>query len=222
MKIRNPLLVKIVGFVLTWFAAVWMGTVNFRVRSLGPDLNPFKRDLRGRYIYAFWHETLLFPPFHHAHPNIWILISQSADGELITQACRQVGLQVVRGSRKSGGVEALLELRRVSQRGHIVVTPDGPRGPRRVFPMGVVWLAANTGLPIVPVGVGAPGAWRANSWDRFIVPRPFSGATYIIAEPVHVPENLDRKQLELYRQRVQEGMERATEAAEKFQVRNSS
>jgi lysophospholipid acyltransferase (LPLAT)-like uncharacterized protein len=216
MKIRHPLLIKALGFAIAWFVHVWIGTVRFRYRTLGPDVNPNKRGLRGHYIYAFWHETLLLPAYHYSRPDVWVLISQHADGEMIAQACRHLSLKTVRGSRKSGAVEALRELVRVSQRGHLVVTPDGPRGPRRTVEKGVVFLAAKTGLPIVPVGIGVRHAWRAKSWDRFAVPWPFSNATCVIGEPISVPENIDRKQLELYRQQVQDAMDRATEAAERW------
>lgn len=216
MKIRHPLLIKALGFAIAWLVRIWIGTMRFRYRVLGPDVNPHKRGLRGRYIYAFWHETLLLPAYHYSRPDVWVLISQHADGELIAQACRHLSLKTVRGSPKSGAVEALRELLRVSRRGHLVVTPDGPRGPRRAVQLGVVFLAAKTGLPIVAVGIGVQGAWRANSWDRFALPRPFSGAACVIAEPIYVPENVDRKQLELYRQQVQEAMDRATTAAERL------
>jgi lysophospholipid acyltransferase (LPLAT)-like uncharacterized protein len=216
MKIRNPVFLKVLGFAIAWFVRIWIGTVRFRYRALGPDVNPHKRGLKGRYIYAFWHETLLLPAYHYSRPDVWVLISQHADGEMIAQACRHLSLKVVRGSPKSRAVEALLELKRVSRQGHLVFTPDGPRGPRRTVQMGVVFLAAKTGLPIVPVGIGVQGAWRARSWDRFAVPRPFSAAACVIGEPIYVPDNVDKKQLELYRQQVQDAMDGATAAAERM------
>jgi lysophospholipid acyltransferase (LPLAT)-like uncharacterized protein len=81
-----------------------------------------------------------------------------------------------------------------------------------------VFLAAKTGLPIVAAGVAFHRAWRMHSWDRFAVPRPWSGASCVIAAPIHVPENVDRKDMELYRRMVQEAMDRATEAAERLRA----
>jgi len=70
----------------------------------------------------------------------------------------------------------------------------------------------------VPVGYAFHGAWRMNSWDRFAVPRPWSGVTCVTAAPVSVPEHVDKKQMELYRQQVQDALDRATEAAERLRA----
>ena len=218
MKIRHPVLLRALGFGIAILVRVWIGTVRYRYRPLGENVDPNRRNLRGRYIYAFWHENLLMPAYHYSRPDIWVLISQHADGELISEACRRLGFRTVRGSTTRGGAAAVRELLDVSSRGHLGVTPDGPRGPRRRVQMGLIFLAAKTGLPVVPVGYAFDGAWRMNSWDRFAVPRPWSGVTCVTAEPVSVPQRVDKKQLELYRQQVQDALDRATEAAERLRA----
>jgi lysophospholipid acyltransferase (LPLAT)-like uncharacterized protein len=218
MKIRHPVVLRALGFAVAVLVRVWIGTVRYRYRPLGENVDPNRRNLRGRYIYAFWHENLLMPAYHYSRPDIWVLISQHADGELISEACRRLGFQTVRGSTTRGGAAAVRELLDVSSRGHLGVTPDGPRGPRRQVQMGLIYLAAKTGLPIVPVGYAFHGAWRMNSWDRFAVPRPWSGVTCVTAEPVSVPQRVDKKQLELYRQQVQDALNSATEAAERLRA----
>jgi len=80
--------------------------------------------------------------------------------------------------------------------------------------MGLISLAAQTGLPIVPIGFGWSNAWRMKSWDRFAVPVPFSAAVCVTTEPIHIPETTDRDQLEGYRRVVQDAMDRATAVAE--------
>jgi lysophospholipid acyltransferase (LPLAT)-like uncharacterized protein len=218
MKIRHPVLLKMLGFAVACLVRVWISTIRFRYRALGPDVNPNKRGLTGRYIYAFWHENLLLPAYHYSRPDVHVLISQHADGELIAIASRHLRMKLIRGSKTRGGLEAVREIVRLGGRYHIAVTPDGPRGPRREVPLGLVFLAAKTGLPIVAAGVAFHCAWRMNSWDRFAVPRPWSGASCVIAEPIHVPESVDRKDMELYRRRVQDAMNRATEAAERLRA----
>jgi lysophospholipid acyltransferase (LPLAT)-like uncharacterized protein len=216
MKIRHPVLLRALGFAIAVLVRLWIGTVRYRYRPMGANMDPNGRNLRGRYIYAFWHENLLMPAYHYSRPNIWVLISQHADGELISEACRRLGFQTVRGSTTRGGATALRELLHVSARGHLGVTPDGPRGPRRQVQMGLIYLAAKTGLPIVSVGYGFDGAWRMNSWDRFAVPWPWGRVTCVTAEPIAIPEKVDKRQMEVYRQQVQDALDRATEAAERL------
>jgi lysophospholipid acyltransferase (LPLAT)-like uncharacterized protein len=99
---------------------------------------------------------------------------------------------------------------------HLAMTPDGPRGPRRRVQPGTIYLAAKTGLPIVPFGVGFAKAWRARSWDRFAVPYPYSRVTLVSAAPIDVPPELDGKALTHYRGLLEERLLHATEEAERW------
>jgi lysophospholipid acyltransferase (LPLAT)-like uncharacterized protein len=216
MKIRHPLLLKVVGFVIACLVRIWIGTVRYRYRPIGPDLTPHRKDLGGRYLYAFWHENMLLPAYHYARADIWVLISQHADGEMIAEACRHLGFRVVRGSATRGGVKAVRQMLRLSEHGHLAITPDGPRGPRRQVQTGLIYLAARTGLPIVVGGMSFRRPWRMNSWDRFALPRPWSSATCVTVPPVVVPADADKEQLEAYRRRVEEALLWASDVAEQW------
>jgi lysophospholipid acyltransferase (LPLAT)-like uncharacterized protein len=181
---------------------------------MGANYDPNRPSFQGRYLYAFWHENILVPAYHYARRDIHVLISEHADGRMIAEACRHLGFRVVRGSATRGGARAVRQMWRRSRSAHLAITPDGPRGPRRRVQPGVVYLAALTGLPIVPFGIAFTRAWRMNSWDRFAVPCPWSEAVCVTAEPIHVPENVRKDQLEHYRQKVEDAMNAATEAAE--------
>jgi lysophospholipid acyltransferase (LPLAT)-like uncharacterized protein len=170
--------------------------------------------MRGRYLYAFWHENMLLLAYLYARADVCVLISQHADGELIADVCRHLGLRTVRGSTTRGSVEALRRMLRLARKGHLAITPDGPRGPRRRVQPGVVYLAARTGLPIVPVGVGYRRAWRTRSWDRLALPCPFSLGICVTEEPITVPPGADRQALAEYVRRLEEALHRATEIAE--------
>jgi lysophospholipid acyltransferase (LPLAT)-like uncharacterized protein len=98
--------------------------------------------------------------------------------------------------------------------GHLAITPDGPRGPRRQVQPGVVYLAARLGLPIVPFGVGYDRPWRAKSWDRFAVPRPASRAVLLTDQSISVPPDTGSTMLEDYRLRVESTLLRLTGVAE--------
>ena len=213
MKIRHPGLIRVLGFVVACVVRVWMATLRYRYHPVGPSVEPTQEGGE-RYIYAFWHENMLLPAYRYARADIWVLISQHADGQLIAEACRHLKFRLVRGSTTRGGAEAVRQMLRVSAQAHLAITPDGPRGPRRQVQPGLVYLAAKTGLPIVPIGIAFHRAWRLRSWDRFALPHPWSGAECVTAEPIRVPEGADKEQLEAYRRRVEEAMSRATAAAE--------
>jgi lysophospholipid acyltransferase (LPLAT)-like uncharacterized protein len=216
MKLRQPWLIKAAGFSAAVALRLWLGTLHYRYRPLGPNVDPKRPDCRQRYIYAFWHENLLLPAYHYGRSDVHVLISQHADGELIAEVCRHLGFRTVRGSTARHGVEALRRLLKLGRAAHLGITPDGPRGPRRQVQPGLVYVAAKTGLPIVPTGFAYDRPWRARSWDRFAVPRPWSRATCVTAEPIRVPAEASRPQLEAYRRQVEDALLRAGDAAERL------
>ena len=211
MKIRHPGLIGLAAFVASWVIRMWMGTLRFRIVYLDGKKHPTNARV-DPHIYAFWHEALLFPTVFKARANI--LISQHADGELIARVCKHLGAGAVRGSTRRGGLAGLMGMALHAKSSHLLITPDGPRGPRRRFQIGAVLLASMTGLPLVPVGLTFAPAWRAPSWDRLLVPKPFGGAYGVIGVPLVVPPNLGRHDLERICLQVEEEMARLTEAAE--------
>jgi lysophospholipid acyltransferase (LPLAT)-like uncharacterized protein len=216
MKIRNRWLIKALGFLAALLVRVWVGTVRYRYRPLGASMDPHQPHFDGRYIYAFWHENILLPAYQYGRPDIYVLISEHADGELIAEACRHLRFRLVRGSTTRRGVKAVRQMIQLAQKNHLAVTPDGPRGPRRQVQAGLVYLAARTGLPIVPMGIAWRRAWRMRSWDRFALPVPWSLASLVTTEPIRVPQTVDKVELERYRKQVEQALEHATAVAERM------
>jgi len=190
MKRRNRWLVPYIAAVVALFIRLWMSTM--RTRMVAADGKEHPEDpARNRYLYAFWHEGLLAPLA--TRPKIRVLISQHTDGEVIAQICQRLGIGVIRGSTARGGCQALLGMiRDQDETTHLGITPDGPRGPRRQLKPGVVMIASQSGLPIVPVGIGFARAWRFASWDRFALPIPGSTMVGVVGEPITVPRDLER------------------------------
>lgn len=215
MKIRHPWLIRATSWTAAWVIRCGMATISYRYRPLGPNLDPGLTSLQGRYIYAFWHENMLLPVRFYSGLGIRVLISQHADGQMIAEVCERFGFRPIRGSSTRGGVEAVRQMLREGQVGHLAITPDGPRGPRRKVQPGVIYLAARTGLPIVPAGFGSQRPWRLESWDRFAIPRPFTRGTCVTLEPIRVPGS-DHERLEPWRQQVEWAINRATELAEQW------
>jgi hypothetical protein len=148
-------------------------------------------------IYVVWHsQILVLPPLYARrwarHFRVRALTSPSRDGELMARFLVSFGFDIVPGSSSRGGVEALRRLARSLRDGwHVVVVPDGPRGPKEVVKPGVVGLARLTGAPIVPVAVGMSTQWRLRSWDGFGIPKPFARCVVLMGKPVRVPREAD-------------------------------
>src|SRR5919107_1839363 len=163
MKIEHPILVRAVGASGAWLVRRLVGTTRFHFRYDDPMVNPeVARRTGQRYIYAFYHEVMLFPAYYWAWPDMQILISDHRDGELITQVVRRLGFGVVRGSTTRGGARALREMSHRVDRGHLCVTPDGPKGPRRHVHQGLAFLSRPT-----PTGRRSKSAaWRSSGGCR--------------------------------------------------------
>lgn len=217
MQLRHPLAIRVVATIVAVLIRVWLWTT--RVRIVTGDGLPHPIDpATQRFIYAFWHEAMLGPIA--VRPKARVLISQHRDGELIAQVCQRLGMGAIRGSTARGGSQALLEMIRGDADGaHLAITPDGPRGPRRELKPGVVMVASQSGLAIVPVGVGFTRAWRAGSWDRFAVPIPFSTLVGVIGSPIEVPKHLDRPAMQHFQQLVEKQLCELTEQAEDWALR---
>jgi lysophospholipid acyltransferase (LPLAT)-like uncharacterized protein len=209
MKIRNPRLVKIAGYVLARSGRLLIRTMTGGYTPLGPNVNASEYAGPDRFLYSIWHENLLLPAVAFGHSSVAVLASKHADGQLIATVARYMGMRVVVGSSNRGGTEALRQLVDPDAPWrHLAVTPDGPRGPRRLVKPGIIYVAAKTGMKIVPSGIACPRSWRLKSWDRFVIPKPFSHAIGVSAEPISVPPTVGANDLEPYRLQVQNEMDR--------------
>jgi len=215
MKIRNPAMIRAAGWLGTQAIRGLVRTARVEYKHLGPAVMPPPEEPAPRYIFLLWHEYLIVPTFHFTRPTVASLISNHADGQLLAAAMRALGMGVVYGSTNRGGVEAVRQIiRDVSGHRHLAITPDGPRGPRRVVQSGAIYLAAKTGMKIAPLGVGYHKPWRLRSWDRFAIPKPTMRAKVVSAEPIEIPKQIRSDSLEVYRQQVQLELDRLSNIAE--------
>ena len=216
MKIRNPRLIRALAWLGAWVIRLWFGTQRYRYQPLGANADPGRPEIGERYIYAFWHENMLQLAYQYGRPDIWVLVSKSADGQLIAETAGQLGFNLVRGSTTRNYVAAVRDMLKFGKSGHLAITPDGPRGPRRQVQPGLVYLAAHTGLPIIPIGLGYRRAWRLNSWDRFALPWPGTFGTCVTAPAIRVPENADKDTLAAFRIQVEQALEHVQELADRW------
>jgi len=156
-------------------------------------------------ILAFWHDQLLLMVKGYRGPGARILISPSQDGELIARTMACFGQGAVRGSSSRGGSGALRELVRLGREPFdLVVTPDGPKGPRHQVKPGVLQLARLTGRPVVPMAFVCSRGHRFASWDRFLLPLPPGHGVFSFGEALYADP---QEPLEAFGQRLQAAME---------------
>lgn len=173
-------------------------------------------------LLSFWHNRaflssyFLFEDLHRKGQEITLLASHSRDGELVTRVFERWGVHTVRGSASRGGREALRALYRaiVKKGTSPIMIPDGPRGPLYRFKRGVVVLAQMSQAPILPMGFAAAKFWRIRSWDRMIIPRPFTRVALAVGAPQRVARSLSPEELEAERRRLEELLDALTLRAE--------
>jgi lysophospholipid acyltransferase (LPLAT)-like uncharacterized protein len=164
----------------------------------------------GPDIFCFWHQCVLPCTVYFSRSRATILISQSFDGELITRTLQMFGFRAVRGSSSRGSREGLLGLKRVIEGGDTAIfTADGPRGPIYRTKAGPVKLAMLTGARIGAFHLEPEHAWVMNSWDRFLVPRPFTRIAVSWARWTYVPSDLAGEDFEAKREELNAAIERA-------------
>ncbi|MFK7742098.1 MAG: lysophospholipid acyltransferase family protein [Planctomycetota bacterium] len=150
-------------------------------------------------ILSLWHGRMLtlMPMRDHARRGFEVLVSPSGDGSLAKQALDAFGYRVIRGSLSRGGARAMREMQAAIQAGgRLVITPDGPRGPRHSVNVGPIWLARATGAPVVSISVAMSRAWRFRSWDRMCVPKPFAKLAVHYSDPITVAPDASDASLE--------------------------
>lgn len=218
MRIVRALLIAATSVLILPLYRLWMRSLRTQIHVEQPTADPLRPDCDGNYIFATWHETLLLPSYIYGAAQSYTLISSSQDGEIIARILGRLGWQVIRGSSTRNAVTAVrrvLDVMNGGSRTHLTITADGPRGPRRTLKSGLVFLAAKTGMPIIPVGISYDRPLRARSWDRFAIPRPFSRAQIVLAAPIRLPADLDQS-LESYRLQVEQAVARAQDQADEL------
>jgi hypothetical protein len=186
---------RLLPFIGAHLVKILQRTLRVRHEGLGPveALEALDR----RFILAFYHHRLVMMPL--AYPfrrrdakgeprGVAILSSDSRDGERSAAAWRWFGIHAVRGSASHGGAQALVKMIQIVKQGwDLGITVDGPKGPSGQVKPGVLAVSRKTGAWVVPVCVGYAKAWRLGSWDRTMVPWPFSRVVVRYLAPFQVP-----------------------------------
>jgi lysophospholipid acyltransferase (LPLAT)-like uncharacterized protein len=200
----NPISVWLKFRFVTWVASiVWKAlklTLRKRHRGAAP-IGALVADDQ-RFILAFFHRRLVMMPlsypYRRRNPDgekrgVAILSSDSKDGEISAAIWRHLGIHAVRGtSSHGGGAQGLVKMIQVVRQGwDLGITPDGPKGPRCQVKPGAIAVAKKTKAWIVPVSVAYSHSWQLKTWDRMLIPKPFSKVAVLYGEPYRVSEQIE-------------------------------
>jgi lysophospholipid acyltransferase (LPLAT)-like uncharacterized protein len=214
-EIRSDRKSELLGMLAGWSMKLLALTLRLEVRDeagIGATDKPIPP-----VILMLWHNRFfaVAPAWRRlcgGHRKSVALTSASHDGAVVARALAAFGLGAIRGSSSRRGVAALVGLKRASMEGlDVCITPDGPRGPRYRIQPGVVKLAQSTGAPVIPIHVRFSSAWRLKSWDRFVIPKPFSHVLVTFAPPITIPRNLDESAFEKQRINLEDLLVRGTD-----------
>jgi lysophospholipid acyltransferase (LPLAT)-like uncharacterized protein len=197
------------------YAYIRMLRRTMRLDYRGREVLDDARREGSRYILAFWHARFVMMPYCYPDARLTVLISRHRDSEMLGRLLARFGLDVSRGSSTVGGVAGMRDVLRKARAGYDVgIAPDGPRGPRRRAKLGVITAAKLAGIPIVPVAFSASRAKRLSSWDRTLVPWPFSTGLFVYGSPIRVPRDADPRAEETVRAALEAELNRMTDRAD--------
>lgn len=221
--------------VLGWLLWAWMAliahTIRWRIEGEEEARASLARSGSPGVVIACWHETLFLMPsgwvralrhWPERRARTAMMVSLSPDGQAIARAVRRFDIDVIHGSsgnrrktrKDKGGVRAIAEASmRLREGGYVCVTPDGPRGPRRVVSPGAVMIARRSGASLLAYTIAVSPAIRLKSWDRLLVPLPFSRGAIVFANPIDCPRADGPEDLQ---ETLQHAMEKATSRAEEL------
>ena len=199
------------------FALLWVLKLTTRKHHIGAD-DLLARWKRGeQVIMAFWHSRIVLMRFGYHGSQACVMNSIHRDGEIVTRILKRFGIATVRGSSSRGWVGGLKGMAAAYRLGYdLIVVPDGPRGPCQRAKSGVLQLARVTGAPVYPTTYSAAWHTRVGSWDRLMLPFPFSRVVYVVGEPITVPADATPAQMEQKRQELEERLCTITEQADAY------
>jgi len=170
---------------------------------------------RKHCIWAFWHRVIIPVAWWGRNRGVVVMNTTAFDGQWTRKVIEWLGFGTAQGSSTRGGLRGLAVMARRLEEGlDCAFTIDGPRGPRYVAKPGPVLLARNAGLPIHAFHVAVERAWVLNSWDRFMVPKPFSRVLLRVSGPLHIPASASDDEMQQCHAAMQALLDHTREAAE--------
>lgn len=222
MKIRSRWLTKFAAFMAVTTFRLLFATCRKRfvgdVLEHGVDTG-FDPTVAEHFVLCVWHDALLLPTFaapKALRKQCCCLVSKHQDGSYLADAMGWMNYTTVRGSSKKGGAEALRSLLTETAGKHIIITPDGPQGPRRQMKVGAIFVAAQSQHRLLPGAFVAKRSFRVRgSWTDLVIPFPFTTVYLVLGTPIEVPETISRDELWHYVETAQAAMDHINAEAER-------
>ena len=202
---------------MVFTVAMWLvfRTLRLQVITAAPESNPYANNNLERFLYCVWHDSAVIPTFAGKHQCTTALTSQHSDGSFVAEVLKLNRISSIRGSTSRISTGAIRKLIAQADSNHVVITPDGPRGPNRRMSIGIAYIAAKTGKAIVPTAYACSRCWKwKGSWSDLIIPKPFAKVVLLAGAPIYVAADLTTLQLRNQTERIQLAMDELNEAAE--------
>ncbi|MEX0716463.1 MAG: lysophospholipid acyltransferase family protein [Planctomycetaceae bacterium] len=217
VKIRNRRLIRLLAWVLASGFRLLFATCRLRVHAVDPATNAYLPPVGPRFLFCIWHDHIVMTLFSARPRKMAGLVSRHQDGSFVADTMEVLGILPVRGSTNRGGAQAVRQLLETAREHHIAITPDGPLGPRRRLKGGIVYLASRSGRKVVPAVYSCARGWRLRAkWTDMLVPKPFTRIHLVMGEPLAIPADAERDELEEHRARLQAEMERLEAIADRL------
>ena len=214
-RLRKWLVAAIGPWLAYWVIRILGWTM--RIVDVDEEIPRAFREKGINVIGAFWHGRLLMMPFAYRGKKLGFLVSPHRDGQVVGKALQRFGFMPILGSSYRKGFSGFKNMVKAQEDGwDIGIVPDGPRGPRCKVQMGTIELAKLTGRPIIPLTFSASRRKIFNTWDRFLLPYPFSRGVFMFGEPVTVDPHGDRVHLEEKRDLLEKRLNELTERADHY------
>ena len=205
---------KLIGFLFYSITSLISRSIKWEYLVENEKLNIFNSDKK--YIFCCWHNKLFLGP--HLLPRnriINALQSSHSDGMVTSLAFKYLGMNVILGSSKKGGMQAFRKMVKCIQLGEsVAITPDGPKGPKEKVKEGIIKLAQITDTSIIPLVWATKKFKLINSWDSFVLPYPFSKGVYSFGKPINVKKKVNEEEFEFIRQNLENEIKRLTKLVE--------
>jgi lysophospholipid acyltransferase (LPLAT)-like uncharacterized protein len=215
MSLKHRLLVSIVPLAATLLLRL-VG-MTLRIRIVGASsIQPTRKKNGESIIYVPWHSRLLLGVYIYRGLGINAMSSQSRDGEILAKSIEWMGFTAARGSSSRGAAGALKTQAELLKEGtDTIITPDGPKGPALKAKMGAIHLAKLSGAKIVPCNWSCTKIKELRSWDRLRIPLPFSQCVMRFGDPISVPSDCSKEEMQQKLDELQAEMDRLVEGEEK-------
>ena len=190
---------------------VWCWTI--RESRKKKESEDYIQNISGSYILTLWHGRIFYLFYHlRRRSDFHLLISPSVDGDLLARLAQLMGYSVIRGSTFKKAVSSLIK---ILKRGEsIIIIADGSRGPRLKAQSGCIQIAGITNSPLIPMTYGAMRKIELNTWDRFVLPLPFTHCTINFGDRISVPHRPDGEVIQKKQKELEESLNLLTEASE--------